>query len=39
MDKEERIRIYRETMDILKKNEYVAPSGNHVIFEKVHRPV
>jgi uncharacterized protein (TIGR02452 family) len=39
MDKEERIKIYRQTMDILKKNEYVAPSGKHISFEGLNKPL
>ena len=39
MERDTRVSIYRETMKILKKNEYVAPSGKHVVFENTKKPL
>ena len=37
MTKEDRVEIFRETMNILKKNEYKAPSGKYVSFDNLHK--
>ena len=35
MERNDRVRIFAQTMEILKKNDYVAPSGKHVSFEPI----
>lgn len=39
MDKLERVKVYENTMDIIKKGEYTSPSGNKVTFAMVDEMV